>query len=124
MLNADTGTSSLLMVDPADTGPRVSTRGIGRVMAHVQELSAFTPACDHALAAIELGRAGFTDLISAIESDTGLTVAVLCRAQRLTVRRAIANIPEAVTKLGMEEIRAVIDEVRRRRSRGAPPRRR
>lgn len=80
-------------------------------MAHVQELPAFKPACDHAITAIELGNAGFTDLISAIESDTGLTVAVLSRAQSVTTRRSIGNIPEAVTKLGMEQIRAVVEEV-------------
>jgi putative nucleotidyltransferase with HDIG domain len=113
MLNADTGTSSLLTVDPEDAGPRVSTRGIGRVMAHVQDLPAFIPACDHALVALEAGNAGFTDLIASIEADTGLTVAVLRRAQRLSVRRPIANIPEAVTKLGVEEVRAVIDRIPR-----------
>jgi putative nucleotidyltransferase with HDIG domain len=112
MLNADTGTS-LLTIDVPDTGPRVSTRGIGRVMAHVRELPAFTPACEHALAALDAGNAGFTDLISAIESDTGLTVAVLRQAQRVSTRRAIANIPEAVTKLSVEEIRAVVEEVPR-----------
>jgi putative nucleotidyltransferase with HDIG domain len=113
MLNADIGTSSLLAVPPADAGPRVSTRGIGRVMASVQDLPAFTPACDHAVAALDAGNAKFTDLIAAIESDTGLTVAVLRRAQRLTTRRPIANVPEAVTRLGAEEVRAAIGEVPR-----------
>jgi putative nucleotidyltransferase with HDIG domain len=111
MLNADTGTSSLLAMDPEEAGPRVTTRGIGRVMAHVHELPAFGPACDHALSALDLGNSGFTDLVAAIESDTGLTVAVLRRAQGLTVRRAIANIPEAVTRLGSDDLRAAIDEV-------------
>jgi HD-like signal output (HDOD) protein/DNA-binding CsgD family transcriptional regulator len=111
MLNADVGTSSLLTINPADAGPAVSTRGIGRVMAQVHDLPAFTPACDHALSALDAGRAGFVELIAAVESDTGLTVAVLRRAQRLATRRPIANIPEAVTKLGPEEIRAVLDEV-------------
>jgi putative nucleotidyltransferase with HDIG domain len=113
MLNADLGPSSLLVVDPEDAAPqpRVSTRGIGRVMAQVQELPAFRPACDHALSALEAGNARFTDLIAAVESDTGLTVAVLRRAQRVATRHPIANIPDAVTKLGPEEIRAVIDEI-------------
>ncbi len=114
MLNTDTGTSSLLTVDPVDaTPPQVTTRGIGRVMAQVQILPAFMPACDHALSALEAEKAGFTDLIAAIESDTGLTVAVLRRAQDLGTRRPIANIPDAVTKLGAEQIRSVIDEVPR-----------
>ncbi len=111
MLNTEAGTSSLLTVDLADAGPTVSTRGIGRVMAHVQELPAFTPACEHALSALDAGNAGFTDLIAAVESDTGLTVAVLRRAQHAATRRPIANVPDAVTKLAPEEIRAVIDKV-------------
>jgi putative nucleotidyltransferase with HDIG domain len=113
MLNVDTGTSSLLAMDPEDAGPRVSTRGIGRVMAHVHELPAFGPACDHALSALEAGNSGFTDLVAAIESDTGLTVAVLRRAQRLPVRRSIANIPDAVAKLDADDLRAAVDEVPR-----------
>ena len=113
MLNADLGTSSLLEMDLEPATPRVSTRGIGRVMARVQELPAFAPACDHALIALDAGNSGFTDLVSAIESDTGLTVAVLRRAQRLPVRRSIANIPEAVTKLAADDLRAAIDEVPR-----------
>ncbi|HTU95781.1 MAG TPA: HDOD domain-containing protein, partial [Solirubrobacteraceae bacterium] len=100
-------------MDPEEAGPRVSTRGIGRVMAHVHELPAFGPACDHALTALDLGNAGFTDLVAAIESDTGLTVAVLRRAQRLSVRRPIANIPQAVTKLNPDDLRATIEEVPR-----------
>ena len=111
MLNTDAGTSSLLTVDPGEAAPAVSTRGIGRVMAHLQELPAFTPACEHALSALDAGNAGFTDLLAAVESDTGLTVAVLRRAQRVATRRPIANIPDAITKLGPAEIRAVIDEV-------------
>jgi putative nucleotidyltransferase with HDIG domain len=112
MLNADEGTSSLLTMDP-DTGPRVSTGGISRVMAHVQDLPAFTPACDHALSALDAGNSGFTDLVAAIESDTGLIVAVMRRAQQINTRRVIANVPEAVTRLGCEDVRAVIDEVPR-----------
>jgi putative nucleotidyltransferase with HDIG domain len=112
MLNADEGTSSLLTLDP-DTGPRVGTRGIGRVMAHVQDLPAFTPACDHALSALDAGNSGFTDLVAAIESDTGLIVAVMRRAQQINSRRVIANVPEAVTRLRCEDVRAVIDDVPR-----------
>lgn len=113
MLSPDAGTASLLALDPAEVTPQVSTRGVGRVMARVQELPAFIPACEHALAALDAGNAGFTDLIASIESDSGLTVAVLRRAQRLTTRRAIANVPEAVTKLSADEIRELIEEVPR-----------
>ncbi len=112
MLNADCDVSSLLSLEEeGHTTAPVSVRGIGRVMAHVQELPAFKPACEHALAAVDAGAPGLSHLISAIESDTGLTVAVLRRAQALGARRPIANIPEAVTRLGAQEIRAAIDEV-------------
>jgi putative nucleotidyltransferase with HDIG domain len=113
MLSPDCGTASPLAVDSAEVTPQMSARGVGRVMARVQELPAFVPACDHALAALDAGNAGFTDLVASIESDTGLTVAVLRRAQRLTTRRAIANVPEAVTKLSAEQIRELIEEVPR-----------
>ncbi|HEY2320309.1 MAG TPA: HDOD domain-containing protein [Solirubrobacteraceae bacterium] len=93
--------------------PRGLTRGIGRVMRHVHELPAFVPACDHALAALEAGRPRVAALIAAIESDVGLTVAVLRRARRVSTRRGIANIPQAVSKLSVEEVRAAIDEVPR-----------
>ena len=93
--------------------PAGLTRGIGRVMRHVHELPAFKPACDHALAALELGRPGLAALIAAVESDTGLTVAVLRRAQRIPTRREIANIPEAVIRLSAEDMRSAIDEVPR-----------
>jgi putative nucleotidyltransferase with HDIG domain len=113
MLSPDCGTASPLAVDSAEVTPQMSARGVGRVMARVQELPAFVPACDHALAALDAGNAGFTDLVASIESDTGLTVAVLRRAQRLTTRRAIANVPEAVTKLSAQQIRELIEEVPR-----------
>ena len=97
---------------PADMMPGV-TRGIGRVMRQVQDLPAFGPACDHAAAALDAGRPGLAALIAAVESDTGLTVAVLRRAQVLSTRRAIANIPAAVTRLSDDDIRMVLDEIPR-----------
>jgi putative nucleotidyltransferase with HDIG domain len=111
-----TGTGHIAGHPPADAAmelPRGLTRRIGGVMRHVHDLPAFKPACDHALVALEAGRPGFAALIAAVESDTGLTVAVLRAAQRLPTRRAIANIPEAVTRLSAEDLRAVIDEVPR-----------
>ncbi len=113
MLNEAPAMSSLLTVDSPDDGPRVTTRGIGRVMAHVQDLPAFAPACDHALGAIDVGNAGLSDLISAVESDMGLAVAILRAAQSVPTRRPIANIPDAVTKLGPDGVRAAVDEVPR-----------
>jgi DNA-binding CsgD family transcriptional regulator/HD-like signal output (HDOD) protein len=111
-----TGGSQIVDDPPAVVGgnaPRGLTRGIGRVMRHVQDLPAFKPACDHALAALDATRPQLPGLIAAIESDTGLTVAVLRRAQRLPTRRAIADIPEAVAKLRADDLRAVIDAVPR-----------
>jgi putative nucleotidyltransferase with HDIG domain len=118
MLQARQPGSALRLVDDplaviGVEAPRGLTRGIGRVMRRVQELPAFKPACDHALAALDAARPQVPGLIAAIESDTGLTVAVLRRAQHLPARGAVANIPDAVAKLGVEELRTVIDEVPR-----------
>jgi putative nucleotidyltransferase with HDIG domain len=75
---------------------------------------AFAPACERALAAAaatERGSAG--ELVAAIESDIGLTVAVLRRAQRLARRRPIANVADAVAALGSTEIEEAINALPR-----------
>ena len=46
--------------------------------------------------------------MAAIESDTGLTVAVLRRAQDVAGRRRIANVADAVAALGPAEIQIAI----------------
>jgi HD-GYP domain-containing protein (c-di-GMP phosphodiesterase class II)/DNA-binding CsgD family transcriptional regulator len=66
------------------------------------------PACERALSAARYsGPLGRGELVSAIESDVGLTVAVLRQAQARG-RSAVAGVTAAVARLGPEEIRAAI----------------
>jgi len=53
------------------------------------------------------------EIVSAIESDTGLTVAVLRRAQDAGQRRPIASIPDAVAALTVTEIRDAVEPLPR-----------
>jgi HD-GYP domain-containing protein (c-di-GMP phosphodiesterase class II)/DNA-binding CsgD family transcriptional regulator len=71
-------------------------------------LPVFGPACDRALTAASYsGPLGRGQLISAIESDIGLTVATLRLAQARG-RTTVAGVTAAVARLGPEEIRAAI----------------
>ena len=105
--------------EPGESGPRVVVAdpliGSGSGVAHtrlsrpdlttaIEEFDvvpAFAPADERVRAA-----AGATDrnsggeLVATIESDTGLTVAVLRRAQTVGGRRPIANVADAVVALG------------------------
>lgn len=88
--------------------------GLGSALRAFDDLPAFEPACEKALVAARADHAGAGgDLVSAIEGDTGLTVAVLRRAQTAGARRAIANVPDAVSALGREQVEAVIESVPR-----------
>ncbi len=60
------------------------------------------------LSAIEVGNESRGEIIAAVEADTGLTVAVLRRAQDAAKRRPIANIPDAVNALSPAEIRDAV----------------
>jgi putative nucleotidyltransferase with HDIG domain len=106
--------SSLSVAAATDPAPEFPRGSISRVLATFDELPAFGPACDHALAAAmsESASSG-SDLVTAIESDTGLTVAVLRRAQRLPGRRPIINVPDAVEGLGHDRVQAVVERIAR-----------
>jgi putative nucleotidyltransferase with HDIG domain len=70
---------------------------------------AFEPACERALATIGTGDEGApSELVAAIESDTGLTVAVLRRGQGRGDRRPVRNVSDAVSTLPPVEIEDVI----------------
>jgi putative nucleotidyltransferase with HDIG domain len=65
----------------------------------------FGPAAERVLAATATGGDISRDqLVATIESDTGLTIAVLRRAQAVPSRRPIGNILDAVTALTPSEI--------------------
>jgi len=74
----------------------------------LEVLPVFGPACDRALvAASYAGSGGHGQLVSAIESDVGLTVAILRLAQG-GGRTAISGVAAAVARLGPEQTRAAI----------------
>jgi HD-GYP domain-containing protein (c-di-GMP phosphodiesterase class II)/DNA-binding CsgD family transcriptional regulator len=84
-------------------GPR---RDLAASLARFDVLPAFGPALDRLLAATDNPREGSRgDVVAAIESDTGLTVAVLRAAQNGSRRRPITNVSDAVATLGIEQIR-------------------
>jgi putative nucleotidyltransferase with HDIG domain len=96
-------------------GPRVEPgRDLASAIAEFDVVPAFAPAYDQVVAAIAIGSdatAGVT--VAAIESDTGLTVAVLRKAQAGAGRRRITNVADAVGALSPEQIQATISELPR-----------
>jgi putative nucleotidyltransferase with HDIG domain len=79
-------------------------RDLMSAIAEFAVVPAFAPACERALAATAADSPSAGDLVAAIESDTGLTIAVLRAAQTVATRRGIANVAEAVAGLGTSEI--------------------
>jgi putative nucleotidyltransferase with HDIG domain len=74
----------------------------------------FAPAHERVRAAAgATDRSSGGELVAAIESDTGLTVAVLRRAQAVTGRRRIANVADAVSALGPAGVEEAIESLPR-----------
>ena len=93
--------------EPQAAGPPGRTRDLRCALLQFDVVPAFGPACERALAASPAASAdGRNALVSAIESDIGLTVAILRRAQR--DRAAITNVADAVAVLGREDVDAAI----------------
>jgi putative nucleotidyltransferase with HDIG domain len=101
--------------DGADAGaarPRESSPGRAggarsRLTGAIEELDvipAFAPALERVLASTVTEGATGGELVAAIESDTGLTVAILRRAQAVAGRHPIANVADAVAALSPTEI--------------------
>jgi HD-GYP domain-containing protein (c-di-GMP phosphodiesterase class II)/DNA-binding CsgD family transcriptional regulator len=81
---------------------------VRKALAEFDFVPAFGPALERALEALGFaGPLGGSDLASVIESDLGLTVAVLRAAQRRS-DTPVAGVPEAVALLTAEEIRDAI----------------
>jgi putative nucleotidyltransferase with HDIG domain len=78
------------------------------VIAEFDLVPAFAPALERVLTAISTPGSSGSELVAAIESDTGLTVAVLRRAQAVATRRPIANVPDALAALTRDEIEQTI----------------
>jgi HD-GYP domain-containing protein (c-di-GMP phosphodiesterase class II)/DNA-binding CsgD family transcriptional regulator len=88
--------------------PPAGRGGLTTAIAEFDIVPAFTLAYDRLLSATDTGEDNRREIVAAIESDTGLTIAVLRRAQEAAGRRPIANIPDAVNALTSTEIREAI----------------
>jgi hypothetical protein len=93
----------------AKKGPRVAGqkghRLLTNALAELDVIPAFAPASEQALVLTEADAVLRGELVGAIESDTGLTIAVLRRAQSAAGWREIANLPDAVAALSSEPSR-------------------
>ena len=84
-------------------------RDLHGALTQFDVVPAFGPACQRALAAPSAaGADGRNALVTAIESDIGLTLGVLRRAQTVRDRAAVTNVADAVVVLGREEIATAI----------------
>ncbi len=93
---------------------RGGRRDLTSAIEEFDVVPAFAPAHERVLAAAEAtNRSSGGELVATIESDIGLTVAVLRRAQIVAGRRRIANVADAVAALGPTGIEEAIKELPR-----------
>ncbi len=97
---------------------RAAEGGSGRLdlasaIAEFDLLPAFAPAYERVLAAAGSDNAVASELVEAIESDMGLTLAVLRRAQTVRPGHPIANVADAVVALGPTAIEQAVCDVPR-----------
>ena len=87
---------------PRGTGGKRSA--LAAAIEELDRIPAFAPACERVLAATAADARMGSEIVAAVESDTGLTVAILRRAQAVSARKPIANVAEAVAALSPAEI--------------------
>jgi putative nucleotidyltransferase with HDIG domain len=87
--------------------------GLTDAIEELDVVPVFAPAQERVLAATGTDSATGGELVAAIESDTGLTVAILRRAQDVVSKRPIANVADAVAALTPAEIAAAIEPLPR-----------
>jgi putative nucleotidyltransferase with HDIG domain len=92
---------------PRQRGGRRS--GLTEAIEEMDVVPVFAPAYERVLTATATDGATGGELVSAIESDTGLTVAILRRAQAVPEHGPIANVADAVAALSPQEIAAAIE---------------
>jgi putative nucleotidyltransferase with HDIG domain len=81
------------------TPDREGAAGFKRAVVEFDVVPVMAPAVERLLSLLESDTTNGGELVTAIESDTGLTVAVLRLAQTVAGRSPIANVPDAVTAL-------------------------
>jgi response regulator RpfG family c-di-GMP phosphodiesterase/DNA-binding CsgD family transcriptional regulator len=106
------GTSGPQSVDPPATarrGTRSGPRELRNAIAGFVVVPTFGPAAERVLAATAGdGDSARHELVATIESDIGLTIAVLRRAQAVPSRRPISNVVDAVAALTLSEIEEAV----------------
>jgi putative nucleotidyltransferase with HDIG domain len=91
---------------PASEG---RSRRLSTAIAEFGAIPAFGPACERVLTALAFGSpVDRSELVTAVESDTGVTVAVLRRAQTVSRDTPIVNVARALEILTSDEIHAAI----------------
>ena len=98
---------------PGAAGPRRGGLDLARAMAQLDPLPAFAPACDRLIESINADGTTAGEIVAMIETDAGLTVAVLRRAATVEGSRPITNVADAVAALGAAEIERVITSLPR-----------
>ena len=94
---------------PATPKAPAAVCDLRNALVRFDAVPAFAPACEQVLVALDApGPDGRSALVRAIESDIGLTVAVLRRAQSSGAQTGIANIVDAVAVLTRDEIDSTI----------------
>jgi putative nucleotidyltransferase with HDIG domain len=86
-------------------------REMAGALAEFDVVPVFAPAHERMLSAtVPDGQSG-GELVEAIESDAGLTIAILRQAQTVAGRRPIANVPDAVTALTAAGVQQAIRSI-------------
>jgi putative nucleotidyltransferase with HDIG domain len=99
---------------PAARGAGARRPGLSESLRAFDRFPAFIPAVEKALAGTTTpGELAGGDLVATIESDTGLTVAVLRQAQLVSGRQRIANVPDAVVALDHTGLQLILAQVPR-----------
>jgi putative nucleotidyltransferase with HDIG domain len=106
--------SAVVSVHSAGATDRGTKRsGLTAAIEELDVVPVFAPAQERVLAATTTEGATGGELVAAIESDTGLTVAILRRAQAVSGRHPIANVADAVAALSPADIAAAVETLPR-----------
>jgi putative nucleotidyltransferase with HDIG domain len=99
-----TGGDAVARNRPTRRSPSGSRPDLMSAIAELNVVPAFAPAYERVLALTATDSIVRGELVETVEGDTGLTIAVLRRAQSVAVRRPIANVADAVAALSATEI--------------------
>jgi putative nucleotidyltransferase with HDIG domain len=111
--SASAGKDVVTQVGPGGERSTGSGHDLASAIADFDVVPAFAPAYERILAVTASETATGGEIVAAIESDTGLTIAILRRAQRVTSRRPIANVADAVGALTRKDIEQAVESVPR-----------